>query len=766
VPVETPPKPPIVRHLTLIVAIFATIVACMVGVFQVQMNILWAVHAYGIGESLWSKGQKDAVHHLGRYAKTRDPRDYEAFSTAIAVPLGDREARLELEQPHPNYDRVRRAFISARNHPDDADGLATLFRRFRNHPDMDRAIGFWAAGDRAVTKLVRYGRQLRDEIVSDTPDERRIQALATNIDKVNSRVTPLADSFAESLGRGARNVRRLAIVTTIVSAAALLVFGVAMSWFILRDARRFEQALRDSEQRYRALFEDANDSVYVHDAAGRFLAINKAAERLLGFTGGEATAHTVTDVVAPESLPLARQMLARALREGATPVYELALLTRAARRVPVEVSSRLIVQEGRPVAVQSIARDITDRRRAEAERAELLERERAARLEAELSSRAKDEFVAVLSHELRTPLTAILTWARLLRTEKLDEQMRTRALEVIERNTRLQATLIDDLLEVSRIIAGKIQLDLESVDPAAAVSAALDGTRTAAEAKGVDLVLRLDPDVGTVWGDRNRLQQAVSNLLSNAIKFTPSGGTVEIGLRREEAQACIWVRDTGIGIAPAFLPHVFERFRQADSSYTRPHGGLGLGLSIVRHLIDLHGGSVAAESDGRDQGATFYIRLPLESARRPAVARKRPAAPEPETTLLQGIDVLVVDDDADTRSALRAALEADGARVRLAESVDEAIAALDEAPPHVMLCDIAMPGQSGYDLIRRVRARGHQRGGDIPAAALTAFARGEDVERAVEAGFHRHLAKPVEPRDLAHAVAELAALNGKGAPRG
>jgi signal transduction histidine kinase/CheY-like chemotaxis protein len=393
------------------------------------------------------------------------------------------------------------------------------------------------------------------------------------------------------------------------------------------------------------------------------------------------------------------------------------------------------------------------------ERAELYEAERRARAAAEAANRAKDEFLATLSHELRTPLTAMLGWIRLLRTGRLDPVSAGRALEVIERNVRVQGQLIGDLLDVSRIISGKVALETGPVDLRSVVEGALDAARPAAAAKTIRLDAALDPGATVITGDAGRLQQVVANLLSNAVKFTPAGGRVDVVLRRDPAHVELAVRDTGQGIRPDFLPFVFDAFRQEDSTVSRTHTGLGLGLAIVRHLVQLHGGSVAADSPGEGGGATFTVRLPSPAALGPAASPGvDTAAPAPVS--LAGLRVVVVDDEPDTLAFVAAALQGAGASVAPAASAAEARAALHAARPDVLVCDLGMPGESGYSVIRDVRALEPERGGRLPAVALTAYASVEDRERALSAGFDRHVAKPVDPSDL---VAMVAALAGRGA---
>lgn len=393
-------------------------------------------------------------------------------------------------------------------------------------------------------------------------------------------------------------------------------------------------------------------------------------------------------------------------------------------------------------------RDVTQHKRVEEERIQLLEK-------AEAANRIKDEFLAIVSHELRTPLNPILGWSKLLRSRKLSPTKVDKALETIERNASLQAQLIDDLLDVSRILRGKLNLTVCRVDLARVIKAAIETMRLAAAAKSIEIETHLESRVGFVSGDPNRLQQVVWNLLSNAVKFTPSGGRITMRLEKIDSQAQLQVSDTGQGINPEFFPYIFDYFRQENSTTTRSVGGLGLGLAIVRHLIELHGGRIAAESEGIGQGATFTVRLPLISD---SPTKTQNSAPEDESLDLTDVTVLAVEDEVDTLDLLTIILEAYGARVEGFTSANEALAVLSQGQPDVLISDIGMPGIDGYEFIRQVRKLPRDRGGQIPAIALTAYAGETDHEKALAAGFDLHISKPVEPDQIVEAIANLLKL--------
>jgi PAS domain S-box-containing protein len=525
-----------------------------------------------------------------------------------------------------------------------------------------------------------------------------------------------------------------------------------------------EAALRASEQRYRTLFESIDDGFcllqMIFDEAGvpfdyRFLEANLAFESHTGLR--EVIGKTARELV-PNLDPSWFRLYGRVALTGEPARFENHAPAMGGRWFDV-YANRVGSPELAQVAL--VFKDVTFRKRVEQERETLLARESAARHQAEEASRLKDEFLATVSHELRTPLNAMLGWVHLLRIGTLAPEKHARALEIIERNARAQAQLIEDLLDVSRILAGKLRLQVETVDVHTALDAALETVRPAADAKSI--ALQVEPGSSAhVLGDPHRLQQVVWNLLSNAVKFTPKGGRVQVRVEQRDASVEIFVADTGKGIAKSFQPHVFERFRQEEGGSSRSHGGLGLGLSIVRQLVELHGGSVRVSSDGEGRGSTFTVTLPSAPERprerpseRPGLAIKRGphSACPPE---LEGLSVLIVDDEEDAREMVRAMLESCGACLQLASSVAEALEVFERAPPALLVSDIGMPDRDGYALIESVRSRSRALGGDVPAIALTAYARSEDRTRALMAGYDSHVPKPVEPVELLAVVASLA----------
>ncbi len=540
----------------------------------------------------------------------------------------------------------------------------------------------------------------------------------------------------------------------------------------ITDRRQAEEALRASEERFRLLLENVEDyAIFFLDIQGRILRWSTGAEHILGYREAEVLTKPSSIIFTPEDLEQGadKQELEGALKEGRTEDERWHVRKDGSRFWGSGIVTLLRDGTGQPRGFSKILRDFTERKRAEDERAQLLAREQEARAQAEAANRMKDEFLATLSHELRSPLNAMLGWTRLLNTRKFDEATTARAMETIERSARSQAQLVEDLLDVSRIIQGKLRLNVCPVELASVIQSASDTVRPAAEAKEIQLQTILDPAAGPIAGDSDRLQQVVWNLLSNSIKFTPKGGRVHVRLERVNSHVEITITDTGQGISPDFVPYVFDRFRQADSSITRTYSGLGLGLAIVRHLVELHGGTVRADSEGEGKGATFTVKLPLMPIRIEVNNPKRvhptvgDGVPFESAPSLAGIRVIVVDDEADSREFIVALLEQCGAQVTAVASAREAIEAVSQVKADVLVSDIGMPEEDGYSLIRKVRTLSAEQGGKIPAVALTAYARAEDRTRAIAEGFQMHIPKPVEPAELATVVASLAARRtGKG----
>ena len=535
------------------------------------------------------------------------------------------------------------------------------------------------------------------------------------------------------------------------------------------DPSPVRQAEQDARALLAAVVESSDDAIITKTLDGKITSWNASAARLLGHTAAEIIGQPITVLIPPDRQEEERHIIA-SLRAGKRiEHYETVRVAKDGRLIEVALTiSPLRDQTGEIVGASKILRDVTERKRIErelqgllAERNQILASERAARSEAERLSASKDEFLALLSHELRTPLNAILGWTQILRNGSVASANFDKGLGVIERNVRAQTQLVDDLLDMSRIISGQMRLDVQPVMPFAFVQGAIESARPAADARGVLLEAILDPVAGPVSGDANRLQQVAWNLISNAIKFTPRGGHVQVTFGRVNSNIEICVADSGIGIRPDFLPHIFERFRQADATSTREHGGLGLGLSIVKHIVELHGGTVEASSDGEGQGATFRVRLPLAVSRsNPDTphehprSSQRPAVPFVNADL-SNLVVLVVDDDPDSRDLVHRLLSDCGATVTTAASASEALAATGKQRPDLLISDIGMPEVDGYQLLRSLRASSDVR---FPAIALTAFARSEDRTRALLAGFVAHVSKPVEPAEL---IATVAAVSGR-----
>ena len=535
----------------------------------------------------------------------------------------------------------------------------------------------------------------------------------------------------------------------------------------IAERKLAEAALRESEERFAKAFQASPDGLVISridDAV--VLEVNDSFVALSGYARDEIIGKSTLQIglyADPSSRERALKILddQHFVRD-----FELTI-----RRKSGEL--RWILFSAEPMDLRgehcwlTLSRDITERKHAEEERERLLLQEKEAREEAEAANRMKDEFLATISHELRTPLTAILGWATMLNRGSLSQSQTQRALQVIEQSARSQAGLVDDILDTARIITGRLKLDAHPLEIEPVLQAAIDVIRPSAEAKRIALQVVIDDRDGIVFGDANRVQQVIWNLLANAVKFTNEGGRVEARLSRTEGHIEIAVTDTGMGIEPRFLPYVFDRFRQADSTSTRKYSGLGLGLAIVRHVVEMHGGTVAASSPGKGQGATFKVRFPRASdillqpeKRPPGPEGKQPMQPNQtdDKETLGGLRVLVVDDDLDTLEMLKVILHNRGADVHTASSAREALEALEHSLPDALVSDLAMPEQDGYELIELIRQRGPERGGNIPAAALTAYARVEDRVRALKAGFQMYVPKPVDANELVAVVANLAHL--------
>jgi len=525
----------------------------------------------------------------------------------------------------------------------------------------------------------------------------------------------------------------------------------------LTDKKHAEDALRESEEKFRLMVEAVKDyAIFMLDPHGLIASWNPGAERIKGYRAHEIVGSHFSRFYPKEDVDSGKpeRELVIAVAEGRYQEEGWRIRKDGTTFWASVTISPVRDPEGTLRGFVKVTQDLTERRQAERQRLELL-REQDARAEAEKVNQVKDEFLAMLSHELRTPLNAIVGWAHLLRAApQLDQAQVAKGLEAIDRNAAIQTQIVSDVLDISRMTSGKVRITPRRVDPGDVVSAAIDTVRPAADAKRINLSVSLPEEPAFVYADGDRLQQVVWNVLQNAVKFTPSGGRVEVLVERRESSVEIAVSDTGAGIRPDFLPHIFETFRQADSSSSRTHGGLGLGLAIVKQLVELHGGRVTAESEGEGRGTTVRVRLPLMPLSvDPAAPQRDGPRPLPR---LGGVSVLVVDDHADARELVAVVLQQAGARVFTAADATEGLAALRERRPDVLLCDLEMPGESGFEMMKKVRALPSDAGGLTPAIALTAYARDEDRVRTLLAGFQRHVAKPVRPEELASAVAGLA----------
>jgi PAS domain S-box-containing protein len=611
-------------------------------------------------------------------------------------------------------------------------------------------LRFLAVNDAAVRHYGYSRAEFLDMTIKDIRPPEDVEALEEYLTSDPAEI--------EHAGEWRHQKKDGTIINVDVTTSRLSFAGRPAEFVLVHDIterNRAETALRISEDRYRDLVDNSHELICTHDLEGRVLSVNPWAARVLGYPQGSLVGTNIRDGLLPEYRAQFDEYLRTVITEGsARGVMKVRTATGETRLW--EYYNTLRTEGVEKPIVRGMANDATERRLA-------LQREKEARLEAEAANRVKDEFLSTLSHELRTPLTAIMGWADLLLHDEVEFEKRRQAIETIFRNANSQCQLINDLLEVSRIITGKLRLEFVACDLESVIEAAAEGIRPTAEAKGVRLQVLLEPNTGPVFGDRERLQQIVWNLLSNGVKFTRKGGLVQVTLQRSDSNVEIVVKDTGVGISSDFLPHVFDRFRQADGSTTRNYGGLGLGLAIVRHLVELHGGSARAESAGQNQGSSFTVRLPpmtvTEDQPEPVVVQPTLALAEArdrQPASLEGLRILVVDDEFDARTLLTAMLERCEAQVVAVSSSREALESIAGWKPDVLIADIGMPVEDGYGLIRKVRAMPAERGGETPALALTAYARTEDRMRALAEGYQVHLAKPVDRFELADAVSNLA----------
>ncbi|MEH2271927.1 MAG: ATP-binding protein [Nostoc sp.] len=525
------------------------------------------------------------------------------------------------------------------------------------------------------------------------------------------------------------------------------------------ERQRILEVLRQSEERYRYLAEAIPQLVWTTKPNGECDFFNQNWCDYTGLTLEQSLGSGWLAALHPDDVQRADKVWSDAVKDSTiyNNEYRFKRAVDGSYRWQLARGLPLKDEQGFVVKWFGTCTDIHEQKQILEERAHLLELEQIARAKAETANRIKDEFLAVLSHELRTPLNAILGWSKLLQTRRLDQKKTSEALASIERNATLQVQLIEDLLDISRILQGKLTLNITKINLESTILSALETMQLAAQTKLIKVNTAFEPDVGQVMGDSTRLQQVVWNLLSNAVKFTPKGGKVEVQLEQADGYAQIIISDTGKGISADFLPFVFDYFRQADSTSTRNFGGLGLGLAIVRNIIEMHGGMVKAESHGEGRGAIFTVSLPLLPDESPSLTDEQnyPVLLAPNALSLTGIRVLVVDDDVDSRDFVAFVLEQDGAFVIAVSSAYEALETLAEVKPDVLVSDISMPDMDGYMLIHQVRTLTPEQGGQIPAIALTAFARNDDQQEALKAGFQMHLPKPLNPEELIAAIAQL-----------
>ena len=676
------------------------------------------------------------------YLLTGEKSYLEPYQSAVGAIHARVEKLAQLTADNPNW----QAHLPAleREIADRLDNLKSqIDRRKSGHADGARQIVQSDVGERQMDDV-------RHDIVGMESEENDLLERQSEEAKASGRYSFLTDFVANLIACG------------LLSSVAYVVVSD------VNARKRAGEALRQQREWLQVTLSSIGDAVIATDTDGDVTFLNPVAESLTGWKQEEAQGQSlrkVFNIMNEQTRETVENPALRAIQEGS--IVGLAnhtvLVAKDGTEMPIDDSGAPIKgAEGKVIGAVLIFRDITDRRLAEEERSTLFASERAARKKAEAASRSKDEFVAMISHEIRSPLNSILGWAQMLRMGKLDQAETERATEIIVRNARAQSQLIEDLLDISRVITGKLALNVRSVELAQIIEAAMDSIRPAAEAKSIQLQARIDSRDSLVSGDPNRLQQIVWNLLSNAVKFTPRHGRVEVSLRRVDSSFQITVSDSGVGISPEFLPFVFDRFSQADTSSERKYGGLGLGLAIVRHLVELHGGTARADSPGEGQGATFTVTLPVRALRE-GMSELEPGTPIAEyadsltdAIMLDGLRVMIVDDEAETRDLLTTMLTRRGAEVKACASAAEALEEIGRWRPSLLVSDIGMPEEDGYTLIGKLRALGPERGGGIPAVALTAYARSEDRMRALASGFQVHVPKPIEAGELVVVIASLA----------
>ncbi|HZP41429.1 MAG TPA: PAS domain S-box protein [Candidatus Binatia bacterium] len=871
---------PIEYKIGSIILVFVVIVSCLLYVANARLEVLAAIRAYVSAEGQWSKGQKDAVHYLVRYAESHEERDYLRYLAAIAVPLGDRAARLELAKEQPNPGRVHDGFVQGKNHPEDVPGMALLFHRFRGVSYLADALAIWTRADRYVLKLRRLGEELHERVRGGALDPARIAAITKRLGVLNERLTPLENGFSQTLGDGARWFKSVMLTGTYVATGSMLAIGLLASLFVLRHIKRWEA-------RYQHLLDAANDAIVVTDAeTGLVVEANRRAAELTGIARDALVGTCVTALAPPEARGRLAEIIGACLHRGHVTAGDVHLRHAGGRLVPVEISGSVVALGGRRV-VQSIFRDVTERKQTEAalrrtearwraisaltsdwaygyrllpageamlewvteaftrmtgftleeararggirglvhpddvpilrarERAGLsgephtsairmitksgevrwtldhgvcvwddpetdtvhfygavqditerkraedaLEASRNAALEA---ARAKSEFLANMSHELRTPMTAILGYADLLSDPEADADERASYLETIRRNGEHLERILNDILDLSKIEAGKLVLERVGCSPAELVAQVASLLRPRALGKGLTLDVEYrTPIPARIQGDPTRVRQILLNLAGNAIKFTETGGVrLVLGMSdatdAAPARLRIEVTDTGIGIAPEALPTLFAPFSQADASTTRRFGGTGLGLAISKRLAEMLGGDITVTSTP-GAGSTFVLALdtgPLDGV--PMVTAAEPAAPPPARRRarrrLEG-RILLVEDAPDTQRLVSFWLRRAGAQVETADDGEAGCAAALAAagagrPFDVVLMDMQMPRLDGYAATARLRAAEHR----APVIALTAHAMDGDRERCLAAGCDDFLPKPIDPDALLATIA-------------